>query len=278
MLSGKSSGPEVALGLLALASLCWLSAPVTAWAGGPGGGGHGSGAAGASNGRSAGGPTSSRASIPPLGVVTQRPRPFRGVVPPRNARGVRPFLAAPYPLFWFTGGYPWPYPGLGGTMDSSAYPQPYPGGSAYPASGAPDQVLDVPPPSYTPTPPPSGGLHLDVRPTTAQVYVDGYYTGLVSDFISNGGLNLEPGTHQIELRAPGYQTAAVDVKILPQQPATFRAELQPLDGAAASAAAAPITTTFYLIARCYMGNVPPTQVTLPPDCDPAQMRTFQISR
>jgi hypothetical protein len=278
MLSQKSCGPEVALGLLVLASLCCLSAPVPAWAGGPGGGGHGSGAS-ASNGRSAGGPISSRASTPSPGVVTQRPQNVRGVVPPRNARGVRPFLAAPYPLYWFAGGYPWPYPGFGGTMDSSAYPQPNPGGLPYPASGGPDQVQDVLPPSYTPTPSPGGGLHLDVRPTAAQVYVDGYYTGLVSDFISNGGLNLEPGTHQIELRAPGYQTTAVDVKILPQQPATFRAELQPLDGAAeAPAAAAPITTTFYLIARCYMGNVPPTQVTLPPDCDPAQMRTFQISR
>ena len=163
-------------------------------------------------------------------------------------------------------------------MDSSAYPPPFQGGWPYPASGAPDQVQDVPQTTYFPTPPPSGGLRLDVRPTAAQVYVDGYYTGLVSDFISNGGLNLEPGTHRIEMRAPGYQTAAVDVKILPQQPATFRAELQPLDGREASAPAAPLKTTFYLIARCYMGNVPPTEVTLPPDCDPAQMRTFQISR
>jgi hypothetical protein len=44
-------------------------------------------------------------------------------------------------------------------------------------------------------------------------------------------------------------------------------------------AAAPATrsapVTFYLIPGCYMGNVPPKEAHLRPDCDPDRAITFQ---
>jgi hypothetical protein len=35
----------------------------------------------------------------------------------------------------------------------------------------------------------------------------------------------------------------------------------------------PPPSTFYYIPGCYMGNVPPSQVTLPANCDPKQVIT-----
>ena len=49
-------------------------------------------------------------------------------------------------------------------------------------------------------PPPTGHLRVRVDPTTAQVYVDGFYMGTVEDV--NGSVqdvNLEAGPHRIEI-------------------------------------------------------------------------------
>jgi hypothetical protein len=74
-----------------------------------------------------------------------------------------------------------------------------------------------------------GGLKLKVEPAFAEVYVDGYYMGTVDDF--DGAfqrMDLEVGAHHIEIRAPGYQTIAFDVRIEYGDTVTYRGGLQPL--------------------------------------------------
>jgi hypothetical protein len=74
-----------------------------------------------------------------------------------------------------------------------------------------------------------GGLKLKVEPTFAEVYVDGYYMGIVNDFDGTfQRMELEVGAHHIEIRAPGYQTIVFDVRIEFNDTVTYRGELQPL--------------------------------------------------
>jgi hypothetical protein len=66
-----------------------------------------------------------------------------------------------------------------------------------------------------------------VTPHDAHVYVDGFYAGIVDDF--NGAferLHVQAGPHHIEVRAPGYDTLAVDVMIRPGQTMTLARQLE----------------------------------------------------
>jgi hypothetical protein len=141
------------------------------------------------------------------------------------------------------------------------------------------------PSSPTPSPPPPVNqatgrlllsLHSGVDP---QIFVDGYYVGLFSDVA--GELILDAGAHTIELHEEGFRDARVDVRIPLDGTITYDVALQPIQGAPlpsavpvapASPAAAP--TTIYVVPGCYIGNVPPQQVTLPANCDPRRAITF----
>ena len=71
-----------------------------------------------------------------------------------------------------------------------------------------------------------GSLRLKVKPRNAEVFVDGYYVGIVDDF--DGifqRLHLDAGPHRIEIRAPGYETLSFDVRIDPDHTTTYRGEL-----------------------------------------------------
>jgi hypothetical protein len=120
-----------------------------------------------------------------------------------------------------------------------------------------------------------GYLRLLVEPGTAQVYVDGYYMGTAASL--GRLLTLEPGPHRVELRAPGSDTFAVDIRIRPNETITYDATL-PSGGsvetpAAPSAPAAPgPPKTFYVIPRCYAGDRPPEANALPRGCDIANVR------
>jgi hypothetical protein len=73
----------------------------------------------------------------------------------------------------------------------------------------------------------TGGLKLKVKPRHAQVYVDGYFSGVVDDF--DGvfqKLKLRAGAHRIELRADGYQPSLFDVLVVAGETVTYRADLQ----------------------------------------------------
>jgi hypothetical protein len=70
-----------------------------------------------------------------------------------------------------------------------------------------------------------GSLRIVDAPPDAQVFVDGYYAGVVDDY--DGvfqRLNLEPGPHHIEIDVyPGAPPLDFDVHIAPGQTVTFRA-------------------------------------------------------
>jgi len=103
---------------------------------------------------------------------------------------------APYaPYLWAGYQYPiYPYP-------------PYPYGYAYPWS------------------PPDASLRLEVKPKQAQVFVDGFYAGIVDDFDGTfQRLNVAPGEHEIELWLEGYKT--VHQKIYLQVNNTFKVKYQ----------------------------------------------------
>lgn len=72
-----------------------------------------------------------------------------------------------------------------------------------------------------------GGVRIAVAQRDAEVYVDGYYAGIVDDF--DGSLqrvDLEPGPHHIEVSAEGYEPVSFDVKVEPGQTITYRAALR----------------------------------------------------
>ena len=72
----------------------------------------------------------------------------------------------------------------------------------------------------------TGELRLQVRPTFAEVYVDGYYAGQVDEFDGTfQSLRLEEGEYHIEIMAAGYDTIAFDVRIQPGRKITYRGEL-----------------------------------------------------
>ena len=74
-----------------------------------------------------------------------------------------------------------------------------------------------------------GSLRLQVVPKDAQVFVDGYYAGLVDYFDGHfQHLALSPQLHHVEIRAPGYQPLVFDVTIQAHHKTNYRGSLVPL--------------------------------------------------
>ena len=74
-----------------------------------------------------------------------------------------------------------------------------------------------------------GELRLRVTPRHAQVFVDGYYAGIVDDY--DGilqSLKMETGPYHIEIISPGYETLEFDVRINPGQKINYRGDLIPM--------------------------------------------------
>lgn len=132
------------------------------------------------------------------------------------------------PWFW------WPY-------GAYAYDVPRPveaddseGGVAIPVPPPPRRAAEPsliqPPPPLQPPQTwwlPRGNLRLEVRPETAQVYVDGFYSGTVADASrSAAGLSLTAGWHRLQFRASGYETPAVNVTIVANETTSYRGELK----------------------------------------------------
>jgi hypothetical protein len=137
-----------------------------------------------------------------------------------------------YPFYFYGGyyrypyyGYPYPYP--------YAYPSPYPPGYGYPPSGYPPPAA----PSAYPATSGSvgvqqgrvttGGVSFEITPGTAEVYVDGSYVGTVAEFTpTSQPLDLTPGRHRIEIRAPGYRTQQFDLDIVAGQVIPYRGAME----------------------------------------------------
>jgi hypothetical protein len=158
-----------------------------------------------------------------LGSVSEVGDPGQRAVPRGGARndGGNPIVGAD-PFWWglnyygynYAMGYePWVLPtgGLYGYSDD------YRGGGG----------------SYKPSPQdvrgPRGGIKLKVKPVTAEVWVDGYFQGIVDDFDGMFQyLNLPVGQHRVEVKANGYQTLTFDTSIQQRDVISYRGELQPV--------------------------------------------------
>jgi hypothetical protein len=168
----------------------------------------------------------------PRGSRPQGDNPRVGTAVPRGVgrnRG-RTVVIRPPTVY----GYPyrpyWPYPpyspyrryypyGYGAFGFGSLYYDPYrwhPGAYGSYAYGTwrPFGTFDI------------GELRLDVSPRHAQVFVDGYYAGIVDDFDGAfQAIRLAPGAYRIEVVAPGYETLSFDVRLTPGQKIRYRGEL-----------------------------------------------------
>jgi hypothetical protein len=120
---------------------------------------------------------------------------------------------------YYGGFWPWGFGALGfGGYYGGTYYDPYSpwsGGSGY------GQVYS--------SSGPDGSIRLKIKPRDAQVFVDGFYAGIVDDF--DGifqHLRAQAGPHRIEVKAEGYETLSFDVEIRPYQTIKYEGELQRL--------------------------------------------------
>jgi hypothetical protein len=162
---------------------------------------------------------------------------------PRRGFGFGPFLYAPF-------GYPY---------------MPSAGSYGYtPSAGTAPMPM--------PQPIPKGALRFETTPGSAQVYVDGYYVGLVDDFgLAGRALELEAGPHRIEVRESGYATLVFEVNIVANQTIRYRGDLQRIAAPPPPATSSTPKTT-YVIPNCYAGDRPPTP-PLPRGCDITRLQT-----
>jgi len=207
--------------------------------------------------------------LPPqnLGTQPMNPRAYRGHG--RGQGGGLYYTVPPY-------GYPAAAYGVV-TPPGSMYPS-YPSYPTYPATPA---VPEPPQPPAQPSAPESlaGGLRLDVEPSDLiQVFVDGSFIGTLRE--TGNEIALEPGTWRVELRAEGYKTLVFSAQIIPNRTITYRATLEkdPMVKAPppVQLPVAPTgSRTIYVIPGCYLGNVSPQEIKLPPGCDLGKLRTIQ---
>jgi hypothetical protein len=189
-----------------------------------------------------------------------RPYTYSPRFAPRYDWRSRPLRTYDYPYGY---GYGYGYYGYAGAPiytpdDVNIGAVPYPD-----ATAAPDEPESL------------GRLFIDTEPATTQVFVDGSAIGTVADF-RGYGIVLPEGVRHVELRAPGYEDSSFDVDILSSQPAVHRGDLTPLrPGARAAVPARRGSDTFYVIPGCYLGNRPPSEVSLPPGCDPKKAQTIK---
>lgn len=135
----------------------------------------------------------------------------------RVAVGVGVGVGYPGPYHWGVGvhypfypgyryGYPWyPYGG---------YPYPYP----FYAQVYPYPYYD-----------PFAGLRLQVTPRETEVFVDGYFAGVVDNFDGTfQRLDLAPGEHTVELFLPGHQPVQQRLYLQPGKTSRVKLAMQPL--------------------------------------------------
>ena len=122
----------------------------------------------------------------------------------------------------FYGGYPYygyygyPY-GAYGYSYGGYYAPGYGYGYGLPPAG---YVSAVPGAAY-------GGIRIQGAPRNAQVYVDGYYAGIVNDFDGTfQRLDLEAGSHEVEIRIAGAPPLTYDVNVTPGQTLVIHANVR----------------------------------------------------
>jgi hypothetical protein len=122
------------------------------------------------------------------------------------------------PLWWGPSYYGYGYPGYGYGYPGYAYGGSYGayGGSYGGNGGNSEAYYGV------------GQLRLKVKPRDAEVFVDGYFSGVVDDYDGTfQRLTIDSGPHKIEIRKPGFTTLAFDVRIPPDETVTYKGKLEP---------------------------------------------------
>src|SRR3954471_7643314 len=67
-----------------------------------------------------------------------------------------------------------------------------------------------------------GGISFEITPENAEVFVDGSYVGTAGEFgPAAQPLDVAPGRHRVEVRAPGYRTTTFDADVQPGQVIPF---------------------------------------------------------
>jgi hypothetical protein len=217
--------------------------------GGPGGG-HSGGAPSGSHSGAGHAPAGHAPEMTPAGASTTSGAATSGATPStrhahtRDSRlvagqpeiGRSPFLATPSTYA------PYFVSPLSGRVTGAVYglPGPYeysdPGsptcagsGSCGPATAAAPSLTSSNAPLEIINSGDSGDVRLDVKPTSARVFVDGAFVGTIDDYRHTlAGLNLRAGRHRLEFRAPGYETLVTDVDVDAGRVMTYAAELRPL--------------------------------------------------
>lgn len=89
-------------------------------------------------------------------------------------------------------------------------------------------VIGTPYPPY-PAGAPDSSLRIEVTPRDTEVYVDGYYAGVVDDFDGMWQrLRVEPGQHEIALYHDGYRTARERVYLVRDKTFNIKRQLEAL--------------------------------------------------
>jgi hypothetical protein len=81
---------------------------------------------------------------------------------------------------------------------------------------------------------PASDIRVEVEPKQAEVFVDGYYAGLVSDA---GHLRVVPGGHAVTLYLEGYRTITENVYVRPGSTFKLRENMERLETGEVSAPA-----------------------------------------
>lgn len=69
-------------------------------------------------------------------------------------------------------------------------------------------------------------IKLAVNPSRAAVFLDGLFVGHVGEFEGLGrGMLVAPGTYQIRIALPGYQTFETDINLLANQKVEIKTDL-----------------------------------------------------
>jgi hypothetical protein len=133
-------------------------------------------------------------------------------------RSFYPFYAYPYNSFAFSVGFGWGYPYYG----YGSYGYPYYGyGYGYPAYGYPYYG-----PGYYDS---SASVRLQVTPREAEVYVDGYFAGMVDSFDGTfQRLRVAPGDHEIQVFMPGHRSFSQKIYLQPGVTFNVRHTMEPL--------------------------------------------------
>src|SRR5262245_1353457 len=86
------------------------------------------------------------------------------------------------------------------------------------AAASAQVIVGLPPYPYRYTGAIDSSVRIEATPKSAQVFVDGYYAGIVDDF--NGTfqrLHALPGQHEITLVADGFRTVRQNVYLMPDK-------------------------------------------------------------